>query len=623
MHDFKWFLNKTHEVHGDEYIYESDSYVKTKEKMWMTHKECGNRFQQTPHNHLMGQGCPKCCFKNRKNNYSFIEKAIERFGDRYTFPNIDKEYNGSHSKITIKCNLCGNIFTKIACDFITSAYGGCACEKQREKLISYEELKKAYAKKEIIPFEGLKNKFTDKVELVCDKHGLYKKYIRDLFNNNDNCQICSKSYCGTLKRLNIEEYDRKLKEKHPSIKIVDRNEFINTSEKIRFKCDICGHVFKRTPGLFIYNNLMYSCPECGKKETIKKVTKTQSQFESDVEGLYGDLYTVIGEYISSDKKIKIKCNDCGRCFNIEANSFLQGHGCPYHKINYSVNENKIYEYVKTLQPNVIQHDRTILNGNELDIYVPDKKIAIEYNGLYWHSELQKKNDYHLLKTEECEKQGVRLIHIFEDEWLHKAKICKSMLSNMFGISKNKIDAKKCTVKETDKKEATDFLNDNHINGWCPSQIKLGLYYENRLVSLMTFRKSKQFSNNNQTKYDLLRFCNKIDTDVINGESELFEYFIKNYSPASVISYADRRWSNDDLYQKLGFKHLRNSKPNYYYIIGTIRKNSLNFRKSILIKKYNCPVEMTEKEFCHSQKWYRIYDCGTKLYEWKDNQPSTN
>ena len=127
---FEDFQKKAKEIHGDDYIYKEDSYVNTKEKMWITHKECGNMFQQTPHNHLSGQGCPKCCYKNRQNNYSFIEEANKRFGDRYSFPNILSEYKNSHSKITIKCNICGKIFVKNACDFITSQFGGCDCEKQ-------------------------------------------------------------------------------------------------------------------------------------------------------------------------------------------------------------------------------------------------------------------------------------------------------------------------------------------------------------------------------------------------------------------------------------------------------------------------------------------------------------
>ena len=615
MHNFEWFLNKALEVHGKEYIYEEDSYVKTKEKMWITHRLCGHRFQQTPHNHLRGQGCPKCCYKNRKNNYSFIEEAKKRFGDRYMFPYIDKEYEGSHSKITVKCNLCGKVFTKIACDFITSPYGGCDCAKEKEKLINYEELKKEYTKNEVIPFKGFKNILTDKVKLVCEKHGIYEKYIKDLFNNNDICQKCVRSHNGELKKLSFDKFENKLKEKHPNISVNNKNEYVNTRIPIMFKCDVCSHVFKRIPGLFIYNNLAYSCPECGKKDIIKKHTKTQSQFELEVKRLYGNLYTVIGKYISSDKKIKIKCNDCGREFDIEANSFLQGHGCPYHNLNYSINENKIFEFVKESFPNAIQNDRKTLNGNELDIYIPEKNIAIEYDGLYWHNELNKENCYHLHKTEECEKQGIRLIHIFEDEWLYKSDIWKSMLNNMLGLTNKKVYARKCVIKNVETKEAIEFLKQNHIQGWCPSQIKLGLYYNDELISLMTFGKSRHFIGNGQTEYELLRFCNKINTNVNGGASKLFKYFVKKYNPTSVISYADRRWSNGNLYNKLGFEFLHNSKPNYYYIIGTIRKNRFNFRKSILVKKYNCPSEMSEREFCKKQKWYRIYDCGTMVFKW--------
>jgi len=615
---FEDFLKKAKEIHGDDYIYEEKSYVNTKEKMWITHTECGTRFQQTPHNHLLGHGCPKCCYKERKTNYSFVEKSKQRFGDRYSFPYIDEEYKGSHNKITVKCNLCGNVFTKVACDFITSAYGGCNCEKQKGKQISYEELKKLYTKNEIIPFDGFKNKNSDKVELLCAKHGVYEKYISDLFNGNDICQKCGRSHNGDFKKKSFSDFEKFLKEKYPNIDVVNKEEYLNTSTKLKFKCNCCGNIFERTPGAFLYSKLYNGCPKCSKLSISQNKTKTQAQFELDVKRLYGDLYTVIGEYISSDEKIQIRCNDCGREFEVEANSFLQGHGCPYHNLNYSVNENKIYEYIKEKFPNTIANDRKVLKGNELDIFIPEKNIAIEYDGLYWHCELKKEKEYHLNKTLECEKQGIRLIHIFEDEWLHKSKIWISMLDNILGLTKIKIFARKCKIKEVDNSEASLFLKNNHIQGWCASQIKLGLYYNEELVSLMTFGKSRHFIGNGETEYELLRFCNKLNTNVIGGASKLFKHFIKIYNPKSVVSYADRRWSIGNLYEKLGFNFSHFSKPNYFYIIGTVRKNRFNFRKSILQKKYNCPNNITEREFCKRQKWYRIYDCGTKVYKWENN-----
>ena len=190
-----------------------------------------------------------------------------------------------------------------------------------------------------------------------------------------------------------------------------------------------------------------------------------------------------------------------------------------------------------------------------------------------------------------------------------------MIANLLGKTETKIYARKCEIRTVETNECTDFLNKNHIQGWCPSQIKLGLYCDNELVSLMTFGKSRHFIGDGKMQYELLRFCNKINTQVIGGASKLFKYFIETYNPNSVLSYSDRRWSKGNLYNKLGFTFSHFSKPNYYYVIGNVRKNRFNFRKSILVKKYDCPEDLSESEFCKKQKWHRIYDCGTAVYKW--------
>lgn len=113
--------------------------------------------------------------------------------------------------------------------------------------------------------------------------------------------------------------------------------------------------------------------------------------------------------------------------------------------------------------------------------------------------------------------------------------------------------------------------------------------------------------------------------VVGGASKLFKYFINVYQPKSVVSYADRRWSFGNLYNKLGFGFEHYSKPNYYYVIKYKRRNRFNFRKSILVKKYNCPNDMSERDFCKLKKWYRIYDCGCGVYKWynKTNYEKTD
>jgi hypothetical protein len=230
--------------------------------------------------------------------------------------------------------------------------------------------------------------------------------------------------------------------------------------------------------------------------------------------------------------------------------------------------------------------------------------------------LYKDKNYHLNKTVECEKKGIQLIHIFEDEWLYKQDIVKSRVKNILGLTENRIYARKCVIKEVSSKESKEFLNKNHIQGSINnSNVRIGLYYNNELVSLMTFgslRKSMG-SVSVDGSYELYRFCNKLDSSVIGGADKLLKYFIKVYQPNKVISYADRRWSQGDLYEKLGFKFIANSKPNYFYVLNHKREGRFNYRKDILIKE-GFDKDKSEHQIMLGREIYRIYDCGAKKYD---------
>ena len=139
-----------------------------------------------------------------------------------------------------------------------------------------------------------------------------------------------------------------------------------------------------------------------------------------------------------------------------------------------------------------------------------------------------------------------------------------------------------------------------------------------MVSLMTFGNLRKVlgSKSKENSYELLRFCNKLNTNVIGGASKLFKYFIKKYDPKEIVSYADRRWSNGLLYEVLGFNLTHKSKPSYYYVVNKKRVNRFSLRKDVLVSKYGCDEKMTEHEFCLSKGWYRIYDCGCLCFKWK-------
>jgi len=294
-------------------------------------------------------------------------------------------------------------------------------------------------------------------------------------------------------------------------------------------------------------------------------------------------------------RIKVKTNLCTICN-------------PY-KSNESPNEVKLYEFIKNICSDEIKlKDRIVLSGKELDIYIPSKKIAIEYNGLYWHNELYKSDKYHFNKTELCEKNNITLIHIYEDEWKYKEDIVKNKLINIFLENGNNINSKKCDIREVVDVDAVEFLENNHIQGYSISSINFGLYYNNELVSLMTFIKLRKKLNKKGNEYELLRFCNKLNFNVIDAEIKLFENFIDNYKPSLIISYSNRSWCQNKLYEILGFEFAYKTNPNYCYIIDGLRHNRFNFRKEKLIKG-GYDTNKTEHEIMLERKIYRIYDSG--------------
>jgi predicted Zn-ribbon and HTH transcriptional regulator len=237
---------------------------------------------------------------------------------------------------------------------------------------------------------------------------------------------------------------------------------------------------------------------------------------------------------------------------------------------------------------VIRKNRSIIEPQELDIYIPSHKIAIEFDGLYWHSvEAGLSKDYHYKKTLNCEEKGVRLIHIFEDEWLNKKEIVKNRLKSILGLNKNKIYARNCNIKEIDAKTKNDFLNAYHIQGADKSSIKLGAYYQDELIGVMTFSKpriSLGQKNNKNLVYELSRFSNKSDIRTPGLASKLLSFFERNYDWAEIYSYADRRWSQGAVYPILGFKFNHHTGLNYWYVKDRRRFHRFENQVFVLFSK---------------------------------------
>ena len=208
-----------------------------------------------------------------------------------------------------------------------------------------------------------------------------------------------------------------------------------------------------------------------------------------------------------------------------------------------------------------------------------------------------------------------MIHIFEDEWINKRKIVESRIANIIKKQDNKTYARKTVVKEVDTTEASKFLEENHIQGKLGSKVRLGLYHNEELVSLMTFGSLRKNlgSKSQDGDWEILRFCNKLNTSVVGGASKLLKYFEETYKPSSLISYADRRWSNGNLYYQIGFNLVGKTSPNYFYTKGRTRESRFNFRKDVLIRQ-GFDKNKTEKDIMKERGYNRIYDCGSLKFK---------
>ncbi len=272
----------------------------------------------------------------------------------------------------------------------------------------------------------------------------------------------------------------------------------------------------------------------------------------------------------------------------------------------SIKEKNLLEFIqKNYSGEIIPSYR---DGLEIDIFLPELKLGFEFNGLYWHSEKFKEKSYHLDKTNYFKDRDIRIIHIWEDDWIFKESIVKSQIHNLLGLNTNKLFARKCVIKNVSTKEARIFLDENHIQGFVNSSFKIGLYYEDELISIMTFDSFEGRKKMEEGGYNLSRFCNRLDYNVVGGASKLLSYFIKEYNSKRIVSYADKDWSVGSLYYTLGFENIGESKPDYKYIVGDKRVHKSKYRKSKL------KTTLTEKQATEKIGISRIYDCGKIKFE---------
>ena len=479
---------------------------------------------------------------------------------------------------------------------------------------------------------------------------LVSEYIDNLTDCIFKCAICGKDFKRTPKRFKLNPKCKwcSLKEKnsnnskkfkgHPptnkftvddlikkcsnySDYIVDYESFIDRNHKISVTHLVCGRKFNIVAKNFYNSPKCLCCSEDIRRlrisESLKssssfknylsnKADKCKVEFDKKVSNLVNNEYIFLDDYIDSYTPIRIRHNICNHIYKVSPNHFISKlTRCPYCFRSASNQEKELFNFVCNLTDlRIIRNDRKVIYPYELDIYIPDKNLAIEFNGTLWHSLKYKDKNYHYNKSKLCEEKGIRLIHIWEYEWndIRQRPILENIIKNALGVNKNKIYARKCSIVIKQSSEMRDFFNSNNIQGFRPGKFAICLEYNNEIV--MSYIFGHCFFGKGKYECEVIRGATKLGYTVIGGASKIWKYFINNYNYSNCVYYVDYNYFNGNSLPYLGLEYITTqpSFKNYYLKEQVVRNRDPLHHREIKALESNGLV-------------IPIYNSGTKVYLW--------
>ena len=463
-----------------------------------------------------------------------------------------------------------------------------------------------------------------------------------------SCKICSKEFQEfihwthlKLHGLNSAEY----KKQYGAISSPGRTIPAERKEKISQGVSKFG---KENPNIMrlrtqkaintkLNNGYDFGSPMRGKTQTEKSKDKSREtiallnkkrtdQSNGNISTFLKDANLTLNNDIS-EWVFSLTCNSCSTAFTFTKQYFQPAKFtqsiCPtcYPRSKpVSGKEQALYDFVSSICPSAIQSYREKYHSKEIDIFVPELNLGIEFNGLYWHSEevllsnnRSPKADFDKLQW--ASSKGIRLIQIFEDEWDVNPELVKSRLSDLLHAHNClRVFARNCSAKKITGHEAAVFCQQNHIMGKGRSNACYGLFDQGKLVSVMTFTTSNL--SRKGTSWELNRFCSLANVKVVGGASKLFTAFIREYDPDSVISYSDNRWSEGKVYAVLGFEKVHSGISNFWYTKANLAKRIHRFT---LRKRPHEPIDQAAHVLRKQEGYSRIWDSGSAKWQWSKNK----
>lgn len=351
-----------------------------------------------------------------------------------------------------------------------------------------------------------------------------------------------------------------------------------------------------------------------------------------LQAVHGSQYSYVGGYESMTANAEFHCNEHNEPFTAHPHNLLRGAlCCPRCGHMKSSQEEQLARFLQ-LFTSVISRDREAIKPFELDVHLPEASLAVEYCGMYWHShgdvesERQRKNR-HFNKYKACAEKGIRLITVFESEWLERSFAIKRLLRNAIGAGRGKLMARKCELRSVTHQDAVAFYERYHPQGGAGSGEHYGLYWKSKLVACMrfTFGANDRGAGVASAAWTLTRYATRVT--VAGGASRLFKAFLKDKDPSEVKSFSDNRYFSGGMYEQLGFTLEEETKPDYQVWSPKfgLRPKS-HYQRRLIPKRLEehgvadsfdpATDSRTERDMTYAMGARRIYDCGKKRWVWR-------
>ena len=615
---FQVFLQRAVTVHGDTYTYPDQSLKRLADKVSIVCKRHGV-FLQAANSHLNGSGCPTCGREKAATprfNVAMAESILrDMHAERFKIIELGRtkkdasrllcpahgEFEQTFERLAIGrgCKKCGHVATANS-KYLSQA-------EVLERFVARHGGKYDYSR-------VVYKRQDEKVSIGCPVHGEFLQRPAKHWAG-DGCPKCGDERVSEVRRHDLAVWEARAREVHGDRYNYEAIRWERGSAVLTVRCSLHGLFDLRASN---HINKKGNCPACSaiSRDNAKRLSVGDftARAAASHDGKYD--YRQV-EYVTTKDKVTIVCREHGP-FRQKADSHLRGSACPKCRGAQSSAERDIASFLA--DHTEVQTRRKIPGSNlEMDIYLPEHQLAVEYHGLFFHSSKHRDSQCHSKKHKAAVAAGIRLIQVFEDEWLDSRKVVQKTLLHAMGKSDFRVYARSCHVQEVPDAVANQFLTENHMQGAVRGAEHLGLYLFGELAAVMSFtrRYSARGRSKNAGTVELIRYASA--GSIVGGASRLFKTFIsRNPAVKEVVSFSDNRWFSGEVYERLGFSLDAELQATYCYVTASSKSRmskALFQRKFLPGKLAVFDPDLSERENCERNGFYQIHDAGKRRWVW--------